>query len=253
QQAEDEVELLEAQLAVKQARLKATLVSLAHAKDGQKRAEALGTRGAISPEELQSARDGVARLEAELLVREAELKEPMVRLQQARRRLARLRDAGAAGPKGAWPQGVFTPATLDFGAVAHGSKVTRKVRLANPTGRPLRILAVRTTSGALSVTDWPREVDAGASTFLTLTLDTSRFTGPKQFQVVVAFDRPEAAEAPLLVRADSRPRAGGAEGAGDAAPQEGRSRLQELDRKLDRLLKEVDELRREMRSRGGRR
>jgi beta-lactamase regulating signal transducer with metallopeptidase domain len=86
----DEIELLEAQLAVKEAELKAAEVALALAKHTLARVENLRTQAAISQEEVEAARGKVATLEAAALIKRAELREPQVRLQQARRRLARL-------------------------------------------------------------------------------------------------------------------------------------------------------------------
>jgi beta-lactamase regulating signal transducer with metallopeptidase domain len=97
ERARDEVELLEVQLRIKQAELQAVRTGVNQAHDRLARIKDLQTRGVVSSEALEKARAEVATLEAQLLIKDAELKEPMVRLKQAQRRLDRLQRP-AEGP-----------------------------------------------------------------------------------------------------------------------------------------------------------
>jgi chromosome segregation ATPase len=85
EQARDEVELLEAQLATKQAQLKAVHISLEDAKNQR----------VVLPQDARIRRE-VADLIGQVEVKEAEVKEASVRLAQARRRLAALSPPEAA-------------------------------------------------------------------------------------------------------------------------------------------------------------
>jgi bla regulator protein blaR1 len=102
QDLQDEIELLEAKLDVKKAELVAAEKALSAAMARLDRIKKLSATGAISMEELTRAQGDVDTLEAQLLVSKAGLKEPEVRLKQARRRLERLRgradDVPAAPP-----------------------------------------------------------------------------------------------------------------------------------------------------------
>jgi RNA polymerase sigma factor (sigma-70 family) len=82
EQARDEVELLEAQVAVRRAQLRAAQVSLAPAHEMARAGVPTISRGEV------------AALEGQVEIRTAELNESEVRLTQARRRLARLTGAG---------------------------------------------------------------------------------------------------------------------------------------------------------------
>jgi RNA polymerase sigma factor (sigma-70 family) len=98
-QARDEVELLKVQLEVAEARLKAAMiVSRAAAEEWARAQRAAGARSA---EELAKARTAAALAQAQVTIREAELREPKVRLEQAQRRLKALeRSAAAPGARG---------------------------------------------------------------------------------------------------------------------------------------------------------
>lgn len=90
EEAQDEVDLIQAQLTVKRAQLEAARVILEAAKQRCDRLAKL--RGAISSEEIAAAEQEMARVKAEYQVKQAELMEPEVRLKHALRRLKRLKD-----------------------------------------------------------------------------------------------------------------------------------------------------------------
>jgi RNA polymerase sigma factor (sigma-70 family) len=104
QQLRDEVEVLEAQLDVKRAQLKAAQLTYVAAKERLNDLEAIAKtsfadRSAAmkAQMEVSQARSAVAVAQAEVTIREAECREPTVRLAQARRRLAAMGPAAPAG------------------------------------------------------------------------------------------------------------------------------------------------------------
>jgi beta-lactamase regulating signal transducer with metallopeptidase domain len=253
----DEVELLEAQLEIKVAQLKAAQASLRYAE--QRLARLAQQAGAVSVASLSQAEAEVAAHKAQVAIKEAELREPQVRLRQAARRLAALQArAGGAGSarEQSWPGSFFinnAPApTLN---VPHGGTAKYRFRVMNQTKERVHISAVRTSSAAVTATPSATEFQPGQKGFIDVIVDAGRFTGLKTFTVSVAFDQPRAAEAKLgltvnatdtkerLIPSDTR-----VKGAED------RERLRELERKLDLLLKQVEELRQKIsptRPRGG--
>jgi beta-lactamase regulating signal transducer with metallopeptidase domain len=90
EQLRDEVELLQVQLEVKRARVQASEMKRAQAQEHLKRLAKLHGQGALGEDRVEEARQEVANLEVQIRIAMTELKEPEVRLQQAQRRLARL-------------------------------------------------------------------------------------------------------------------------------------------------------------------
>ena len=86
----DEIELLEAQMQVKRAKVKATKMALDAAMQRFQRVAQLHNRGAVSAEVIEQTQAETEAAKAQLLVAEAEVLEPEVRLKQAKRRLAAL-------------------------------------------------------------------------------------------------------------------------------------------------------------------
>jgi beta-lactamase regulating signal transducer with metallopeptidase domain len=85
---QDEIELLKVQVTLKQALLEAAKIGLDEAR--RLHARMRNAAGSIPESEVIKARAAVMTHEAQIRIREAELKEPLVRLKQAERRLARL-------------------------------------------------------------------------------------------------------------------------------------------------------------------
>lgn len=92
----DEIELLQVQVQIAEAKLKAAQATVAPAVARLKRMEQLATSNQVSFAELAQARSEVDLAHAQVLIREAELNEPRVRLRQAQRRLADLEKSGSA-------------------------------------------------------------------------------------------------------------------------------------------------------------
>jgi beta-lactamase regulating signal transducer with metallopeptidase domain/TolA-binding protein len=242
----DEVELLEAQLAVKRVQLQAAQAALRYAEQVLGRLAQLG--GAVSQVEIERARADKAAREAHVQVAQAQMREPEVRLAQARRRLAALQGRSDAPAKpasgGGWAEQLFDTRVLDV-RVLPSEKVTGRIHLTNRTKEPVRISSVRTSSSALTANPSSTALAPGSKNFIDFTVDGRRFTGAKVFTLYVAFDRPAAAKVQVQVRAvvagsGDRP---GPEGAGDGKASDDRARLQRLEKQLEMLRKEVESLR----------
>jgi bla regulator protein BlaR1 len=243
--ARDEVELLEAQLQVKQIQVQAAQDALNRAKQHLERVKQ--ARGAVPEIELIKAADAVGAAETDALLKKAELREPEVRLNQARRRLeALLRQAPSsdAERKASWADAVFPEIYMDFGTVRNDRPLGYRFRLVNHSGVWLHVARVRSSCGCLTARATATDVGPGKDAFIEGLLDPSRFSGPKVVRVYVQFDKPVAEEAILLVRADSRADLP-PESKPDAKAEEKR-RLEELEKKIDTLLKELERLRRDL-------
>jgi hypothetical protein len=101
QQLRDNIELLEAKLAVKRAHLVAAQQELEPAKKNLDRLLVLARDKAVSQRTVDEAQARVLALDSQVRVRQAELLEPEVLLRQARRRLAALQNPPQAAPPAA--------------------------------------------------------------------------------------------------------------------------------------------------------
>ncbi len=102
QNARDEVELLEVQLGGKHAELKEIATHLNAAERQRAQLQKLYDKGTVSEGEMAKARDAVDLAKAQLQAKEFQVKEAEVRLNQAKRRLARLQPPSREG-RGAAP------------------------------------------------------------------------------------------------------------------------------------------------------
>jgi beta-lactamase regulating signal transducer with metallopeptidase domain len=249
--ARDEVELLEAQLQVKEAQLQAAQDAIRRARQHLELIQKARAQGAIPETELLKATDAVASAETDALLKKAELKEPQVRLNQARRRLeALLRQAPSSDSerKPSWADAAFQEIYKDFGPVRNDHPLTHRFRLTNRNAPDLHIAGIRSSCACLTAKAVAPEAGPGKDGFIEVTLDPSKFSGPKVVRVYVQFDKPAAEEAILLVRADSR-----SELPPESKPDpkaEEKHRLEELDKKIDTLLKELERLRRDLPRKG---
>jgi beta-lactamase regulating signal transducer with metallopeptidase domain len=114
EQARDEMELLEANLEVKRALYQAAEKTFAQARRQADRMAQLTKSGAVSEGEYQTALQTAEQAEAQLLVKRAELREPEVRLMQAKRRLERLQMAAKGQPSADTKEAPKTPAAEDL-------------------------------------------------------------------------------------------------------------------------------------------
>jgi tetratricopeptide (TPR) repeat protein len=252
ERARDEVELLEAQLQVKKIQVKAAQDAVNRARQHFERIKQMLGRGSITESDYMKAAETVASLETDALLKEAELKEPQVRLNQAKRRLdALLRQAPSSDSerKASWADAVFQEIYKDFGPVRNHRPVMHKFRLLNRSQAELHIAAVRSSCACLAARATETTIGPGQEAFIETTLDPGRFNGPKVVRIFVQFDKPIADEAILLVRADSRSEL-------PTQPEvnpkeEEKQRLLELEKKIDTLLKELEQLRKDLPRRPG--
>jgi RNA polymerase sigma factor (sigma-70 family) len=93
QDAEDEYELMQARLDAKRAELELAKVEAERANKDLKRVSELVKTNAISREDFEKARGAADSALAQVRIKEADLREPEIRLRQARRRLVKLREA----------------------------------------------------------------------------------------------------------------------------------------------------------------
>jgi RNA polymerase sigma factor (sigma-70 family) len=96
--ARDSLELLKAQVEIKQAQVAAALVEAKAAKTKLARMKALGAARAVSQEEMDNAQSAVDSAEAQVRIRQAEMKESLLRVKQAEKRLKAAPDAKAMPP-----------------------------------------------------------------------------------------------------------------------------------------------------------
>jgi bla regulator protein BlaR1 len=239
EQIRDEVELLEAQLRVKEADLKAAKAGLQLAQQSYASLKPLGQQGTVTQEAVVKAQGEVTKAEAEIIIKEASLQEPLVRLKQAQRRLKALEQAHAKTDVDFAPEKLFPQRSWDFGNVLHHNIVAHRWRLTNTTDKTVHIGALRVTSGCATAKVDQQELKPNEWTEMEVTLDGRRFVGPKTFNVYVLFDRPAPAEVVLEFKANGV-------AADETPPADDRKRLEQLEKKLDLLLDELNSLRREM-------
>jgi beta-lactamase regulating signal transducer with metallopeptidase domain len=260
QRLRDQIELMEAQLQVKNLQVEVARKRMAHSKREVDRLAKLAELKAISTEELGGARDRYESAELEVKIKVAELREPMILLEQARRRLATLSgqerpNSPPEGSTGPASEGFFPKSRVDFGRVPQGPPVVHNFAVMNPTNSGVWFRSVRSSSAAVKATAEPTELAPGQTGKVTLTVDTHRFTGPKEFTIFITLEKlgpisegSKEVQSKLTLRMDSQPAV--PTPTTFAPPTSEASRVRELERKLDRLLKEMDDLRKELKSRG---
>jgi beta-lactamase regulating signal transducer with metallopeptidase domain len=198
--AQDDVELLQAQVEGKKAEAQEVIAQLRKATTRFQRVSRLQATGAVGAEDIDEAKGDVETLEARLQVKQAGIREAQLRLTQAKRRLARMAEARTAPP--ADPFVTMTP-------------TTRRT----PDPRP-------TAASAEPRTTTPQPPPTLGSPRLANPTAESPFRPP--------LVDPVASSRPLFDRTPSA--------AGDRD-----RRLEELELKLDRLFREVNALRDEIR------
>lgn len=244
QQANDEIELLEAQVAVKRAQVRAAAVGVEQAKKRRENTQKLFKQGVVGIEEVERAGGDVTAAEAQVQVKEAELREPEVRLKQARRRLEQLKgqadrprqDGAKLAPGSA--AALFDVLNCDLGRVWQGNRVELQVGMRNRTRQAFHIATTRSSAAFLKVSA-PDTVPPGERASLTVQVDTSRVLGPKVATVYVVFDQPQTETVQLTFKIESLAPSGK-----DAARGQ---RLEDMQKRLEALTREIEQLRRELR------
>jgi hypothetical protein len=125
---------------------------------------------------------------------------------------------------------------IDFGTVERGRVVQRDFPLLNTTGRAVRIAGLRSSHAGLKASAKRIDIPPSEKTNLHIELDTQRFLGEKNFTIFVRFEEDRPPELALRIHAVSR-----------EGERQSQDRLQELERKLDALRQEIQDMRRQSR------
>ncbi|RMG33439.1 MAG: DUF1573 domain-containing protein [Planctomycetota bacterium] len=100
-----------------------------------------------------------------------------------------------------WAYRLFEVRSYDFGVVARGSDVKRRLKIRNVLSVPVHVASVRTTCGCSAgkpEKDW---LQPGEESYVELTLDTRRFIRRKDSNLIVTFDQPAFAEVTIPLTA----------------------------------------------------
>src|SRR5207253_531478 len=85
-----------------------------------------------------------------------------------------------------WAEKLFKgPLTYDFGSVPRGGKVVYQFPVTNIYAAPLQFTQVRSTCSCLTPTAKPGTLQPQESGFIEVSVDTMRFSGPKEFKIYV--------------------------------------------------------------------
>jgi hypothetical protein len=99
---------------------------------------------------------------------------------------------------------LFEEASRDLGSVPRGTTLTHQFKLNNPTNAPLHVSNLRTSCGCATAVVAKEEIQPGESTTLIVTIDTRKYSGPRNFTIFVMIDRPFTEEVRLTLQALSR-------------------------------------------------
>jgi beta-lactamase regulating signal transducer with metallopeptidase domain len=249
----DEIELLKLQVRLKQAHLRSTNTQQAEA--GRRYEGLLQTNrkapGSIPIDDVMAAETKYKTLEAEIEVKEVELQEALVRLKQAERRLARLQPK-AERPTQPTPQKAASgdsvtapekPYFHNFGTVKQGTILKHRFPVKNANDYPIRINRVRTSAGCLMARAEKEKIPPGEEAMIDIELDTGRFQNTKAFTVWVDLQEGRWVM-PAIFRVVSEPQPPAT--AAGTSNQDKQAQLRELESKVEKLMKEIHDLRREM-------
>jgi len=95
-----------------------------------------------------------------------------------------------------WSDAMFNTEKLDFGVIATGSEVVKKVEIRNVYGQPLQISSVRTscTCASAKLVDNKYTIEPGGSAFVDVQMDTKRHKQRKDSNLLVTFSSPRFVE-----------------------------------------------------------
>jgi Protein of unknown function (DUF1573) len=103
-----------------------------------------------------------------------------------------------------WVETVFPERSFNFGTVARGSKVRHAFKVVNSTSSTIRIASWTAKCGCTDVRVGAKEIPPGTQTVIEMTLDTTKFDGPKSSGVTVNLDLPEVRQVELNVESRIR-------------------------------------------------
>lgn len=104
--------------------------------------------------------------------------------------------AGTSAPADQWSDPMFSTQKLDFGVIATGSEVVKKVEIRNVHAQPLQISSVRTscTCAIAKLVDNKYTIEPGGSAFIDVQMDTKRHKQRKDSNLLVTFSSPRFIE-----------------------------------------------------------
>jgi beta-lactamase regulating signal transducer with metallopeptidase domain len=259
EKARDEIELLKIQIEVKQAQLDMVKIGIQQAQERLSTASDLSKKGYTSSGGLQQARYDLDLQKAQFRVKEAELKEPMLLLKQAQGRLARLE--GTARPATPRPNAAPRPDGPDFDSGAAADRLRERTQDIGEIQRRLaaeqdqarakheQMLAEMQKLSALRAVEEAHYKER--IVHLQNLLDVARTESEHQRMLGVkalkdlqdkqaALEEEKRAKDKFLIEGLGR----------EARPPEPKdpekARLQDLEKKLGALLRQLDDLRQEM-------
>ena len=111
----------------------------------------------------------------------------------------------AAAQTTAWADKLFGGTTAhDFGVVAHGAQLKHAFKVTNIYKEPLEITGVRVSCTCVSAAAAAKVLQPNESTTLNVTMDGSRFSGPKSVRIYVTVGPKYVSTATLQVSANAR-------------------------------------------------
>jgi hypothetical protein len=113
---------------------------------------------------------------------------------------------GVAGTAGAatWADALFDELSKDFGSVPRGPTLKHDFKVKNNTKQTVTISSLRVSCGCVAAAAKTNTLQPGESTTVEVTMDTTRFTGPKTVTIFVQFSEPRFEEVRLWVQANGR-------------------------------------------------
>lgn len=111
---------------------------------------------------------------------------------------------GIASPAWAGLETAFETRTHDFGVTPRGPMLTHYFTIKNNSSESMTISGLRVSCGCVVASTPVATIKAGESSYITIQMDTRRFTGQKDVTVFVTFSAPRREEVTLLVKANGR-------------------------------------------------
>ncbi|APW59652.1 DUF1573 domain-containing protein [Paludisphaera borealis] len=105
--------------------------------------------------------------------------------------------AGAVGQEFDWLASALPERAHDFGTVARGSQLRYSFPLVNRSDQEIRINNWRAKCGCTNVNVGAKVIPPGTQTTIEVTVDTTKFSGPKPSGLTLIFERPTFVEVDL--------------------------------------------------------
>lgn len=100
-----------------------------------------------------------------------------------------------------WAEKMFEKTSHDFGVVARGSDARYRLMLTNKYAPAVHISDVRTSCGCTAAKPSKDTLESRETAYIEIVMDTRKFTHLKESSVTVVFDRPQAAEVRIPIKA----------------------------------------------------